>query len=80
MDTTTRCDMNTEIAVALIVAGFGFLGTLVEVTRRQNNKDHNMNASKLDRVLEATNNLKDGHSRIESKIDNHINDHAKGDV
>lgn len=72
--------MNTEIAVALIVAGFGFLGTLVEVMRRQNNRDHNTNASKLDRVLEAAENLKHGHTRIEHKIDTHINDHARGDV
>lgn len=72
--------MKTEIIVALIAGGFGLLGTLVEVMRRQNNRDHNTNASKLDRVLEATQNLKDGHKRIEDKIDTHINDHARGDV
>lgn len=72
--------MNTEIAVALIIAGFGFLGTLVEVMRRQNNRDHNTNASKLDRVLEATEHLRHGHNRIESKVDEHIRDHAKGDM
>ena len=72
--------MDTEVIVALIVAGFGFLGTVVEVMRRQNNKDHHTNASKLDRVLEATSNLKEGHKRIEQKIDTHINDHAKGEV
>jgi hypothetical protein len=72
--------VNTEVVVALIVSGFAFLGTVVEVMRRQNHKDHFSNASKLDRVLEATNNLKDGHRRIEKKIDNHINDHAKGEL
>lgn len=72
--------MNTEIAVALIVAGFGFLGTLVEVMRRQNNRDHNSNSSRLDEVIR-------GHKRIERKVEDladrhleHINDHAKGDV
>lgn len=72
--------MASEIVVALIAGGFGLLGTLLEVLRRQNNRDHSLNASKLDRVLEATRHLKDGHTRIENKIDTHINDHAKGDV
>ena len=72
--------MNTEVIVALIVAGFGFLGSVVEVMRRQNHKDHFSNASKLDRVLEATQNLKEGHKRIETKIDTHIKDHATGEV
>lgn len=72
--------MNTEIAVALIVAGFGFLGTLVEVMRRQNNRDHGANASRLDEVVR-------GHKRIEKKVEDladrhleHIRDHAKGEL
>jgi hypothetical protein len=72
--------MATEIAVALIGGAVTLIVALLEFMRRQNNKDHAVNASKLDRVLEATNNLKDGHKRIEDKIDTHINDHARGDV
>lgn len=72
--------MSQEIAVALIIAGFGFLGTLVEVSRRQNNRDHGANSTRLEEVVR-------GHARIESKVDDlverhldHINDHAKGDI
>lgn len=65
--------MSDPIAVALITAGFGFLGVLVEVGRRQNNRDHGHNAAKL-------NHLVDGQRRVESKIDSHIVDHAKGEL
>jgi hypothetical protein len=72
--------MPVEVVVALIGASVTLIVALLEFMRRQNNKDHAVNASKLDRVLEATSNLKDGHKRIEQKIDTHINDHAKGEV
>lgn len=72
--------MSDPIIVALIGGAVTIIVSLLEWTRRQNNKDHANNASKLDRVLEATQNLKDGHKRIEDKIDRHINDHARGDV
>jgi len=65
--------MSDPVLVALITAGFGFLGILVEVGRRQNNRDHHTNAAKL-------NHLVDGQRRVESKIDSHIVDHAKGDL
>lgn len=72
--------MNTEIAVALITSGFAFLGILLEVSRRQNNRDHGANASRLEEVVR-------GHVRIESKVDDladrhleHIRDHAKGEI
>lgn len=72
--------MDTEVVVALIAGGFALLGTLVEVTRRQNNRDHGINAGKLDQLVR-------GHDRIESKVNDlagrhldHIRDHAKGDV
>lgn len=72
--------MATEIVVALIIAGFGFLGTLVEVGRRQNNRDHGANSVRLEEVVR-------GHARIESKVDDlaerhleHIRDHAKGEI
>lgn len=72
--------MSQEIAVALIIAGFGFLGTLVEVSRRQNNRDHGSTSGKIDELARS-------HWRMERKIDDlsdkhveHIRDHAKGDL
>lgn len=72
--------MSPEAAAALISGTFLLLVALIERTRRENNRDHNRNADKLDRVLEATKDLKKGHERIERKVDTHINDHARGDV
>lgn len=40
--------MSDAIIVALIGGGFSVLITLLEVTRRQNNRDHGENARKLD--------------------------------
>jgi hypothetical protein len=65
---------------AIVSGGFGVVIALLGLLAKANKREHGENSSKLDRVLEATQNLKDGHSRIESKIDGHINDHAKGDV
>lgn len=72
--------MSPEAAAAVISGTFLLLIALIERTRRENNRDHNRNADKLDRVLEATKDLKKGHDRIERKVDTHINDHARGDV
>lgn len=72
--------MPTEIAVALIAGGFALLGTLVEVSRRQNNRDHGSTSGKIDELARS-------HWRIERKIDDlsdrhhdHIRDHAKGEL
>ena len=54
-----------EVVVALIGAMSVILVALVERGRRENKDDHN-------RVQESL-------SRIETKIDGHINDHAKGE-
>jgi hypothetical protein len=61
--------MNTEVVVALIVAGFSFLGTVVEVMRRQNNKDHAINADKLDRIADKIDN-------VDQRLGGHIDWHA----
>ena len=53
-----------EIVVALIGSMSIILVALVEKGRRENKDDHNRVVVSLD--------------RIESKIDVHINDHAKG--
>lgn len=72
--------MNNGLMAAIISGGFGIVIALIGLLAKANRREHGENSGKLDRVLEATQNLKDGHSRIETKIDNHINDHAKGDV
>ena len=54
-----------EIVVALIGSMSIILVALVEKGRRENKDDHNRVVVSLD--------------RIESKIDGHINDHAKGE-
>ena len=69
-----------EIAVAVIGFASALIVALIETTRRQNNKDHASNASKLDQVVL-------GHVRIERKVEDlaekhleHIRDHAKGEL
>jgi len=54
-----------EVVVALIGSVSIILVALVEKGRRENKSDHNL-------VVESL-------SRIETKIDGHINDHAKGE-
>jgi hypothetical protein len=64
--------METEIIVALIGASVTLIVTLVEVTRRQNNKDHASNAEKLDRIADQI-------ETIDSRLGNHIEWHAHKD-
>jgi hypothetical protein len=54
------------IVVALITAIGGILAVLVQKGRKENIRDHGM-------VVEAL-------GRIEEKIDDHIVDHAKGEL
>jgi sensor domain CHASE-containing protein len=54
-----------EALVALVVAVVTLLTALVEKSRRENKDDHNR--------------VRDSLNRIETKIDGHINDHAKGE-
>jgi hypothetical protein len=61
------------VQVALITGGFGVLIALVQKHAKENRADHGVVATKLDHLAE-------GHTRIESKIDNHVTDHAKGQV
>jgi hypothetical protein len=64
--------MNTEIIVALIGASVTLIVTLIEVTRRQNNKDHASNADKLDRIAEKI-------DTVDSRLGAHIEWHAHKD-
>ena len=61
------------VQAALITGGFGVIIALIQKHAKENRADHGVVAAKLDH-------LADGHARIESKIDNHIGDHAKGDL
>jgi len=58
--------MIEAVAVAGITGAFGVLVALIQRGRKENATDH----ATVVRTLE----------RVESKIDTHINDHARGDV
>ena len=65
--------MSDAVLVALITGGFGLIGSMVALLAKANRREHGENGHKLDLLLK-------GHERIESKVDTHINDHARGDV
>ena len=56
--------MSEIVSAAIVTGAFSVLVAMIEKMRRENARDHGANAVKLD--------------RIESKIDNHVTDHAKG--
>jgi len=58
--------MSEAIVVAVIGGASLILGTLVQTMRRENNRDHAIVAQSL--------------NRIETKLDDHIDDHLKGDI
>jgi hypothetical protein len=64
--------MPTEVVVALIGASVTLIVTLIEVTRRQNNKDHASNAEKLDAIADKI-------DTVDSRLGNHIEWHAHKD-
>jgi hypothetical protein len=72
--------MSQGLWASVVTGGFGVVIALLSLLAKANKREHGENSNKLDRVLEATLHLKDGQTRVESKIDGHINDHAKGDV
>ena len=61
------------VQAAVIAGGFSVVVALIQKHAKDNRVDHGVVATKLDHLAE-------GHTRIESKIDNHIGDHAKGDM
>ena len=63
-------DMGAVIAALLTAIG-GIITTLLVVLRGENKEDHAMVVSSLER-------LNDGMERVESKIDSHVTDHARG--
>lgn len=61
--------MPTEVAVALIGGATTLIVALLELARRQNNKDHASNADKLDRIADKI-------DTVDSRLGNHIEWHA----
>jgi hypothetical protein len=61
--------MATEIVVALIGGAVTLIVALIELTRRQNNRDHASNASKLDKIADKIDN-------VDSRLVGHIEWHA----
>ena len=58
--------MTEAVLVAAIAAVGGILAALVQSMRKENRDDHAVVANSL--------------NRIETKLDNHIDDHLKGDI
>ena len=64
--------METEVIVALIGGSVTLIVALMELARRQNNRDHASNADKLDRIAEKI-------ETVDSRLGNHIEWHAHKD-
>jgi len=64
--------METEIIVALIGASATLIVTLLERTRRQNNKDHASNSTKLDAIADKI-------DTVDSRLGAHFEWHAHKD-
>lgn len=65
---------------AVIVALIGVVGSilvvLVEKGRKENSRDHGIVASKLEVIRHAIEDIDSDVAHIESKLDDHLNDHA----
>lgn len=72
------------ITVALITVVGAAIVALVEKGRRENKTDHGVVSDKLDVIAKSLgrsiDRVEDTGIRTEGKLDQHINDHAKGDV
>ena len=72
--------MSEPILATVITGGFSVIVAMLALLARSNKREHGENGGKLDALIEGQKNLSHGHNRIETKIDRHINDHARGDV
>jgi cellobiose-specific phosphotransferase system component IIB len=61
-----------EIVVAVIGMASALIVAMIETTRRQNNRDHAINAGKLDQVIDKIDN-------VDSRLGSHIEWHAHKD-
>ena len=72
------------ITVALITVVGAAVIALIEKGRRENKTDHGVVSDKLDVIAKSLgrsiDRVEDTGIRTEGKLDQHINDHAKGDV
>ena len=68
--------MSDAIIVSIIGGGFSVLVALMELTRRQNNRDHGNNADKLDDLLINIQRLEKKTDRHGDRLQNHIDHHA----
>ena len=68
--------MSDAILVSIIGGGFSVAVALLELTRRQNNRDHGRNADKLDDVLINIQRLEKKTDRHGDRLQNHIDQHA----
>ena len=65
--------MSDLLIASGVSGGFAVIVAMIGYLAHTNKREHAENGEKLDQLLR-------GHDRIETKIDTHINDHAKGDV
>jgi hypothetical protein len=65
--------MSDTVLAAIITGGFGLLAAMVGYLVKMTRADHGKTSANLSELLR-------GHDRIETKLDGHINDHAKGDL
>jgi hypothetical protein len=72
------------ITVALLTVVGAVIVALVEKGRRENKTDHGVVSDKLDVIAKSLgksiDRVEDTGIRTEGKLDQHINDHARGDV
>ena len=72
------------IIVALLTVIGAVIVALVEKGRRENKTDHGVVSDKLDVIAKSLgrsiDRVEDTGIRTEGKLDQHINDHARGDV
>ena len=72
------------ITVALITVVGAAVIALIEKGRRENKTDHGVVSDKLDVIAKSLgksiDRVEDTGIRTEGKLDQHINDHARGDV
>ena len=72
------------ITVALIALASAIIVALIEKGRRENKTDHGVVSDKLDVIAKSLgksiDRVEDTGIRTEGKLDQHINDHARGNV
>jgi hypothetical protein len=71
-----------EVLGAVVVSVSAIIVALVEKGRRENKRDHGVVSAKLDMMGKSLgksiDRVEESVHRTEEKLDNHINEHAKG--